>query len=1371
LNQPATSDRKPAPRRRRWPWALAGVAALGVVAVVGSGAWVAATAEGAAWALRTGGTLAGGTIRAEGVRGSLLAGLEVDALEIRLPAADADLERVRLDVRWRALRGARLHISELSARRVRLNLRPSDEPSPPLASLRLPLPIDVDKLAIGALDIETDGERLPATFAGIDLRATSSGDEHRLLLANLHVSAPQAQATLRGEARVGADAPFPVTLALHASGRQAAHPFDFGATASGSLEQLAFTVRGDGAGVDVNAQGQAALLGGFPLRGLQLQLRGIDPSAWVPGAPAANLGLTADLAVAPGSDPAMLQGPISLTNSTPRPLDQNGVPVASVSGRLNVPVQTFETLDVTGLAIELAGGGRLNGQVGWRRSARPDDAVGHLQGKLEAANVDASRIHGAALPTRLAGTLAFSADAAAQALTAELSDRSRKVPLALKLDASLRDAVVRVSELALSAGEARARGKGELQLADPRRFTAELRLDRFDPGHWVRSAALPPAQVSARAELKGALMPALQGSALVRIDEGSRWNGQPLGGHAELAFAGTRVERIDAALTAGSNRLQARGAFGRAGDKLEFDLDAPTLQTLSSLLRGRLAARGTLGETLDAPVLDMTLDANALQLPGGVSVGRAQGHANLGAASPAGAGRRPQGGFAAAPADIDLQIENLAVSEAPQATMSKATLRLQGTVARHEGSVDAEFVPVDRSAPATLATRFSGGWGSAGQGKGAAPGWRGAVDRLDLARPPLGMSLESPISLSFVPGARAPQWQWEVGAGAIALRLPGGQSGKLTHEGSRGGEGRWESRGRAEGLAWAPEILLEALGGKPIPPERIVVLDADWDMRFAGSLQGTASIQRRSGDLWVPGSPPIALGLRTLEARVRATPEGNAGHSRIALEANIEGQRVGTVRVDGEAGVVARGGAIGLDRDRPANIQAQIDLQDLSWVSLFVGDSVEVGGKLAGSARVVQEAGEWRASGGFQGQGIRIVRLDDGLRLLDGTLKASLENDRIILDSLRFPSVIRVNPRDSRVQAWIKNESQGGELEITADWRMSEASGHATLKADRFPAIQRADRFVAGSGRVDMDIIPDRMRIAGLFEADTGWVDLGTQAPAKLSDDVYVRRSGEEPKKKTLGIAIDVGVKLGEAFYLRGYGLDTGITGHLRVVGMVGDLSSSGTVRTRGGRFDAYGQTLTVRRGVLTFQGPIDDPLLDIVAVRVGPRVEAGVRIGGTARRPRIALVSTPEVSDVEKLSWLLLGRGPDEGGGGADATLLLSAATSLLGPQGSEPISRQLGLDEIGVRSGNVGSSRGLLPDRTVAGDSTSSAYTLSNSQFLVIGKRLSDRIYASFEQALSGRDGVVKLSYRLTNRLSAVAKGGTLNGLDLLYFVLFDD
>ncbi|WP_124079692.1 translocation/assembly module TamB domain-containing protein [Pigmentiphaga humi] len=1363
----------PPRRRRRWPWVLAGGLALAAAALVGAAAWVATTAPGAAWALRTGVALAGGTAQVDGLRGSVAGGLEIERLEVRLPAVDADVEGLRLAVAWRALRGMRLHVRELAAQRVRLGLRPSDEPDTPLASLRLPLAVDVDKLAVGELVIDNDGERLPVTLAGLDMRAGSSGAEHRILLANLQVQAPQAVATLRGEARLGADAPFSVQASMHAVGRQQSHGFDLNATATGSLEQLDFSLRGDGAGVGVDARGQAALLAGFPLRGLNLHLKGIDPSAWVAGAPEANLGLDAELAIRPDSDPLILEGPITLRNAAARPLDKNGVPVSAVAAQLSVPVETFERLDLGALTIDLLGGGKLQGQVAWRRADAPDDAVGNLDGRLEVRNLDASKLHGAALPTRMGGTVAFKADAAVQSVQASLADRSRELPLALKLAARVQEQVVHLTQLELAAGEARAQGQGQLQLDDPGRFAAELKLDRFDPARWVRSSVMPPARVSARVELKGALKPQPQGSAVLKIDEGSRWNGEPLDGRLDLAFAGARIGHIDAALGAGSNRLSAKGAFGHAGDRLVFDVQAPQLAKLSGLLGGRLAARGTLGDTLDAPMLDMTLDAGELALPGGVRVARGQGRVDLGAAKPAATARsRQAGGFAAAPADIDLRLEGVSVSDAPQATMRQGTLRLQGTMASHEGSVEAEFVPADQSAPATLAVRFDGGWSEGGgKARDALAGWRGTISAFDLARPPVGLSLQAPLALSYLPGAAAPQWQWEAGAAQVALSLPGGQRGMLIHDGSRGGDGRWESRGRVEGLAWAPDLTMDALAGKTVPADRVVVLDADWNVRFAGALQGDVAIRRRGGDLWVPGEPPFPLGLRTLDLNVRAVPDGNDGRSRVTLQGMVEGERLGSVRVDGQAGVVARGGSVALDRDRPAQAQAQVDICDLSWVSLFTGDAVELGGRVAGTVQVVQQGGQWRASGGLQGDGIRAVRLDDGIRLLDGTLKASLRDDRIVLDSLSFPSVIRVTPRDSRVRAWIRDESQGGKLEITAEWRLADASGQARLKADRFPAVQRADRFIAGSGELTMDIAPARMRVAGLFDVDTGWVDLGTQAPATLSDDVYVRRSGEERPKKTLDVAIDVGVKLGNRFYLTGFGLDTGVSGELKVAGTGGALSSSGTVRTRGGRFDAYGQTLTVRRGVITFQGPLDDPLLDIVAVRVGPRVEAGVQISGTARRPRIALTSSPEVSDVEKLSWLLLGRGPDEGGGSADATLLLSAATSLLGPKGSEPISRQLGLDEIGVRSGNVGSSRGLLPDRTVAGDSTSSYNAISNSQFLVVGKRLSDRIYASFEQALSGRDGVVKLSYQLSRRLSVVAKGGTLNGLDLLYYVLFDD
>ena len=45
--------------------------------------------------------------------------------------------------------------------------------------------------------------------------------------------------------------------------------------------------------------------------------------------------------------------------------------------------------------------------------------------------------------------------------------------------------------------------------------------------------------------------------------------------------------------------------------------------------------------------------------------------------------------------------------------------------------------------------------------------------------------------------------------------------------------------------------------------------------------------------------------------------------------------------------------------------------------------------------------------------------------------------------------------------------------------------------------------------------------------------------------------------------------------------------------------------------------------------------------------VEAGVQIGGTARKPVVRLISDPELPDAEKLSWLILGHAPDNLGAG----------------------------------------------------------------------------------------------------------------------------
>ncbi len=196
--------------------------------------------------------------------------------------------------------------------------------------------------------------------------------------------------------------------------------------------------------------------------------------------------------------------------------------------------------------------------------------------------------------------------------------------------------------------------------------------------------------------------------------------------------------------------------------------------------------------------------------------------------------------------------------------------------------------------------------------------------------------------------------------------------------------------------------------------------------------------------------------------------------------------------------------------------------------------------------------------------------------------------------------------------------------------------------------------------------------------ADAGWASLEVlQGVPTLDDDVRVVRPGRPAQDDarggaTLQFDMDVEVDVGQRFYLTGMGPGHGLVGSLRVAMREGRLSGTGVLRTRGGSIQAYGQRLQLRRGVVTFQGRIDNPLRDIEALRTDvQQVQAGVRVAGTAQRPRIDLISYPEVSDVEALV----------AGDGArarrqrrpDSALLISAGTALLG--GGEPLFRRFGL------------------------------------------------------------------------------------------------
>ncbi|MGY6270536.1 translocation/assembly module TamB domain-containing protein [Achromobacter denitrificans] len=878
----------------------------------------------------------------------------------------------------------------------------------------------------------------------------------------------------------------------------------------------------------------------------------------------------------------------------------------------------------------------------------------------------------------------------------------------------------------------------DLEAAQGRdRLVGSLAAQRLDLAPWL-GEAIPPAVLSVRADLQAEIenLSQLRHAGVdLRFEEGTRWNRQALTGalkaQVDLAgpgtgpdpgsagaadpLAGLRIHGLDLDVRLGRNRVRASGEVGAADGALALDVQAPQLDAF---------------------------------WPG-----------------------------------------------VPGAAELKA--KLAGSVAAHRGDVTASYTPAKprpgllgaSKAQASLA--FTGGWGKGREGapEAALTGWRGEFSRLAADTAGFTVTADRPVSLAYLPSAAAPQWQWQVGQTTLSLTLPGKERLTLAHKGSRGGGKRWETAGQADNLvitaAMARQVIgavdpeaAARLGKRParvnaaVPEgQRRIALDALWDLKFDGRLAGTARLSRREGDLLIPGDPPTPLGLRALVLDLSATPTA-ANASRLDAKVNLVTQKMGSVAGSGTAVLLvdAKGG-MALDARQPLRAKLDADIADLGWIGLFVGDTMEVGGTLKANLEAQGTlSGKWSASGNIRGDKLRVVRIDDGVRLIEGTLAAHLDGDTLVLDSLRFPASLRVMPAEWRTKEWITTNpgAKGGYAEAKGQWNLMEGGGNVRLTLHRFPALQRSDRYAMVSGVIDLKAAMPRIEIVGDLTADAGWFSLEIlQGVPSLDDDVKVRRTGEDPTAVSTPLQTSMNLKfdMGPRFYITGMGLDAGLLGSIQIQLNDGRLTGWGQLRTRGGGIEAYGQKLRLSRGTLTFQGRLDNPLLDIEALRTGEQVEAGVKVVGTAQRPRIDLVSYPDVSDVEKLSWLLLGRGPDESGG--DAALLMSVGTALLG--GGQPFYKQFGLDDVSIRTGNIGSSGSILPDRTVAGDVNRDSDSQLATQFLVASKSFANGITLSVEQALAGSDTVGRASYRLARGLSLDLKGGAVNGIELVYRTFF--
>ncbi len=883
---------------------------------------------------------------------------------------------------------------------------------------------------------------------------------------------------------------------------------------------------------------------------------------------------------------------------------------------------------------------------------------------------------------------------------------------------------------------------------------------------------------------------ALRGQAGLNLAD-SVLSGVPLSGEVKLNATDGALTVPVLKLDVAGNRLSADGRWvttpgGAAGDRWDLTLAAPALARLAPLwqLLQPAGADGRLFGSLSASARvtgrwpDMAtrgeLDATTLRA-GVLSLQTAQARWQLGSSLDAaveaqaslsklswgepsiesvqlqlkGTGRAHS---------LDLRAESRALP--PQWTQALQTAQALNAPAGPAAAASAASMPSTPAptappaspAPTTPTTPSSAAPGAAPpnasrsvallQAQGGlqaaqgdtASGWRGSLNRLEW--------LDS--AANAAPWLRARDikldLQWAGGPTRVSA-----QPGRVE---LLGGALRWSRLNwqAAEGNA-AGQIDVQA----DVEPLRVAPLLAraqpnfGWggDLQLAGrinlrsapSFTADVVIERQSGDLTVTDEVGTqALGLSDLRVAL------DAKDGVWSFTQGLAGKTLGV----GAGAVVARTTPQALWPAADTPIQGVLELQvaNLGTWGPWVPAGWRLGGELRTSATIGGRFGAPEYTGEIRAKDLSVRNFLEGVNVSDGDV------------------LIGLQATSARIERF-KLRGGAGSLQVEGTASLGAApKAQLKLVAEQFQLLGRVDRRVVTSGQAQLLLDRENLALDGKFGIDEALIDFSRSDAPSLGDDVRVRRAkpSDDPKvaaaaiakgpaapAPTRKVALDLRVALGEKLRLRGRGLDTLLKGDLHLTSPSGRLAVNGSVNAADGTYEAYGQKLAIDRGSITFNGPLDNPRLDIEAVRPDSDVRVGVAVTGTAVNPRIRLFSVPELSEIDKLSWLVMGRASD-GLGRADTALLQRAAVALLsgeGPGVTDQVIKAIGLDQVSLKQ-----SDGEVRETVVS-----------------LGKNLSRRWYVGYERGLNATAGTWQLIYRIAQRFTLRAQSGLDNSLDVIW------
>ncbi|WP_460164798.1 translocation/assembly module TamB domain-containing protein [Pseudomonas sp. S1_G07] len=438
---------------------------------------------------------------------------------------------------------------------------------------------------------------------------------------------------------------------------------------------------------------------------------------------------------------------------------------------------------------------------------------------------------------------------------------------------------------------------------------------------------------------------------------------------------------------------------------------------------------------------------------------------------------------------------------------------------------------------------------------------------------------------------------------------------------------------------------------------------------------------------------------------------------RIDTQLNFQGGKLGELLLQAQINP--------LPKNKPITGTFNLSGLDLAVARPFVPMVETLNGKLNGSGRI---AG-----------GLLAPQVNGNVNLVGGEISGPALP--ISLEGLNVQALIA----GESVQldgGWRSGKAGQGSVKGRIDWGQALVVD-LRLQGSQLPVTVEPYAVLEVAPDLKISLKNDKLAIAGKVQIPRGDITVRELPPStvKVSDDTVIVGSQTEEGKPPMAMAMDIDVAVGEdQLNFSGFGLTAKVQGHVHI----GDnLDTRGELWLNDGRYRAYGQRLEVRRARLLFAGPLDQPYLDIEAIRKTNDVVAGIRLSGSAEQPTTQIFSEPAMSQEQALSYLVLGRPLSTTG--EDNNMLAQAALGL-GLMGSAGVTSDIAT-KLGIRDFDL--------DTQGSGNNTA----------VVASGKITEKLSLRYGVGVFEPASTIALRYLLSKKVYLEVASGVASSLDIFY------